>query len=253
MSDPVEIAELHHRYQIQASWTRELRRRVLHDVGGSETSSVLEVGSGTGIILGDVHRLLNARPVGLDIDPKASLFAASIDPQSDYLTGDGFALPFDDDAFDLSLCHFLLMWVQDPLRILSEMQRVTCPGGWVLALAEPDYEARLDHPPELIALGDAQRRSLEQRGVDPRVGRRLATYLHQAGFNEVTVGILGSEWRGAPPESDWASEWDTLHKDLEDAMPYPDLRRLQTIDREAWKQGTRVLFVPTFYGFARVP
>lgn len=253
MPDPTDISDLHQRYQVQASWTRELRRRVFHDVSGSDPTNALEVGTGTGVILADVQRTLKAATVGLDINPEAVLFAKSVSPGSAYLAGDGMDLPFPDNTFDVCLCHYLLMWVVDPLRILQEMRRVTRSGGWVLALAEPDYEGRLDHPPDLIKLGSAQMKSLQRRGVDVIIGRRLASILHRTGLDEITVGILGSEWHGAPPQPELASEWNTLFRDLEGELPAADTQQLLSLDDDAWQEGSRVLFVPTFYGLARVP
>ena len=88
-------------------------------------------------------------------------------------------------AFDITFCHFLLLWVQHPLQALSEMQRVTRPGGFVLALAEPDYDHRLDTPASLTLLGRWQAESLRRQGADPGIGARLADLFRQTGLQIV--------------------------------------------------------------------
>lgn len=222
-------------------------------VGASSPHWLLEVGCGTGVILAQARQDLNAYTAGLDIDPSALQFARRFDPHSRYVCGDGMLSPFADGIFDVSLCHFLLMWVQTPIRILQEMRRVTRSGGWVMALAEPDYGGRIDHPPELVDLGLKQRRALQSRGVDPETGRQLASYFQSAGLDDATVGILGSEWRDPPPQEVRLSEWETLFEDLGDELSEAELLALRRLDHEAWRRGERVLFVPTFYAWARVP
>jgi SAM-dependent methyltransferase len=53
-------------------------------------------------------------------------------PHAD-LVGSVEALPVDDASFDLVLCTQVLEHVDDPLRAVSELRRVTAPGGRVLA------------------------------------------------------------------------------------------------------------------------
>jgi SAM-dependent methyltransferase len=53
-------------------------------------------------------------------------------PSAD-LVGPVEALPVDDDSFDLVLCTQVLEHVDDPAQAVRELQRVTKPGGRVLA------------------------------------------------------------------------------------------------------------------------
>ena len=47
--------------------------------------------------------------------------------------GDVYALPFEDDSFDVTHAHQVLQHVADPVAALREMARVTRPGGIVAA------------------------------------------------------------------------------------------------------------------------
>jgi SAM-dependent methyltransferase len=47
------------------------------------------------------------------------------------IAGDGYALPFDDDTFDLVFSSNVLEHVEDPARFIDESVRVAKPGGIV--------------------------------------------------------------------------------------------------------------------------
>jgi hypothetical protein len=131
------------------------------------------------------------------------------------------------------------------------MLRVTRRGGAVLALAEPDYGGRIDYPPELQPLGEAQIQSLRQQGADPELGRKLSALLHDCGLIQVETGVLSGSWTQPPSREDLDIEWQVLESDLQGRDL--DLVRLRQIDEQAWAEGTRTLFVPTFYGWGIKP
>lgn len=170
------------------------------------------------------------------------------------ILADTHYLPFSTASFDFVLSHFLFLWLADPLRALCEMKRLTRPGGAVLALAEPDYGGRIDHPPELQPLGDWQAEALRQQGADPFIGRKLSALFHTAGLRQVETGVLGGQWTQPPQAEEWQSEWNILDADLaQDLHHKADLEKLKQADWQAWQSGVRTLYVPTFYAWGRVP
>jgi SAM-dependent methyltransferase len=242
----------HQRFYQQASWTASIRRRLYKMTDITNASHVLEVGSGTGVITEELATLFGLRPIGLDIDHAATAYANSRDRLSSYVTGDGLNLPFPNHRFDTTICHFLLMWIPDPDQVVLEMVRVTKPNGWVMALAEPDYGGRIDYPLEFAECGAMQERSLDAQGADPRIGRKLRALLTNAGLVGVKAGVLGGEWHGSPSLEEHASEWRILASDLGDTLSKKALTSLEQLDRKAWENGSRILFVPTFYAHGRV-
>jgi ubiquinone/menaquinone biosynthesis C-methylase UbiE len=54
-------------------------------------------------------------------------------PTLSFKEGNAQSLPFADNTFDLTYCRFVLMHLSDPLRAITEMVRVTKPGGMVVA------------------------------------------------------------------------------------------------------------------------
>ncbi|HIE56609.1 MAG TPA: methyltransferase domain-containing protein [Anaerolineales bacterium] len=251
---PFTPADWHRRFTRQAQWTRALRDYLLPRVGEKSAARTLEVGCGTGAVLTELSETLSFT-AGLDVNFTYLNLAMRNTPQARLTQGDAHTLPYASNNFDLTLCHFLLLWVDDPLQVISEMVRVTRSGGAVLALAEPDYGGRIDYPVELGVLGDWQRASLRRQGADPLMGRRLAGLFHQAGIEAVETGILGAQWPEAPDQETWESEWAVLESDLSqisEILEIPEMTKLKELDRMAHEKGERVLFVPTFYAWGRV-
>jgi SAM-dependent methyltransferase len=240
----------------QAGWTHQARQYLFSRLGLRAEDRVLEAGCGTGAVLGELAALGPGKLHGLDIRPDYLELAQHHLPAARLACGDAHHLPYAAGSFAAACCHFLLLWVRDPLGVVAELSRVTRPGGTVLLLAEPDYGGRIDYPYELAILGEWQSQALTRAGANPQIGRRLSALLSRAGLVEIECGVLGGQWRGAPAEDDWQVEWQVLRADLEQLPGIlhgreADIGALKEIDRLAWQRGERVLFVPTFYAWGR--
>jgi ubiquinone/menaquinone biosynthesis C-methylase UbiE len=244
----------HQRFVRQATWTKSLRDFLFSQVKLEQARQVLEVGCGTGALLAETEGRFSGRSFGLDINPQHLEQAAAHTSRSILTLGDAHTLPFSSGTFDLTFCHYLLLWVHNPLRVIQEMSRVTLPGGYILAFAEPDYGGRIDYPFELSQLGCWQQEALRVQGADPQIGRQLADLFSQVGLDAVQIGLLGGEWKGIFSEEEWISEWQVLNHDLSllsQGWDQAQVEALQKLDRESREVKTRVLFVPTFYAVAR--
>ena len=160
--------------------------------------------------------------------------------------GDALALPYADHSFEIVFCHFLLLWLPNPQEALKEMMRVTVPNGHIIAFAEPDYSERVDKPIELAKLGKGQADSLRARGANPDIGGKLAELCYEAKIKIVETGTLSKSTREASAD-ERANEWETLKADLTGIVLVADIQKIKKIDDEAWRRGTRVLDVPTYY------
>ena len=216
----IDFKSLHARYKIQAGWTKAIRKNLISKIGLDDGDRLLEIGSGTGVITGELSaQLQECRIYGLDIHSPICKFAQQQDPRSTYLAGDGLHSPFLSESFLVVLCHFLLMWVPEIDALLEEMVRLAKPGGWVMAFAEPDYGGRIDNPRELEEIGHLQAASLEAEGADPLIGRKIRGAFHTAGLDRIQAGILGAEWTSADDPSGDRSEWNTLLDDISRYLP----------------------------------
>ena len=106
---------------------------------------VLDIGCGTGIAaLAAAGR--GAEATGVDINAGMLAVARRKAPDVSWIEAPAEDLPFVDDAFDVVLCQFALMFFADRSRALREMARVTRPGGrialmtWEAAERSPGYD-----------------------------------------------------------------------------------------------------------------
>jgi len=239
----------HARYLQQAAWTAQLRRYLYQKAGLTQESRILEPGCGTGAVLADCPA---KTPYGLDWDRSSLQIARQTVSRAALTTGNAVHLPFPVGYFDACITHYFLLWI-DAVAVLAECLRVTRPGGVIMALAEPDYGARIDYPAELEEIGRMQAESLRQQGADVRMGRKLAGLFSSAGLINITTGILGSEWSQTPDQASQILEWDVIEADVTGRIDPARLENLKQIDAEAWLRGERVLSVPTFYAIGWKP
>lgn len=240
------------RYRQQVGWSAAARRYLFKQVGLPADACILECGCAGGALLDALRSDDFLDLTGLDLDFE-SLSLAS--PNHKRLCADGMRLPFPPAAFEICLCHYYLLWVADPVQALREMRRVARPGGWVMALSEPNYAARLDAPPELRPLGWLQARALAQQGADTAIGARLAGLFAAAGLEDVVTGVLERPACSSLifDECAWQLEWDVLRTDLAGRLSPAELARYQALDRAARAAGTRELYLPVHYACGRVP
>ncbi|EAR25504.1 hypothetical protein A20C1_04536 [marine actinobacterium PHSC20C1] len=173
--------------------------------------SLLDIGCGPGTITAEfAERLAPAAVIGLDAAPaaieKASAFTAD---NLSFIVGDAYALPFDDNSFDLVHAHQTLQHLGDPVAALVEMKRVAKPGGFI-AVRDVDYAGIITYPelPGLHAWADLYDAVHRSNGGEPNAGRRMKSWAQQAGLTDLTV--TASIWNFST-EIDrewWGSMWE---------------------------------------------
>jgi SAM-dependent methyltransferase len=90
---------------------------------------VLDVGSGKGAFCGELARAGHG-VVGVDPSAAATRIAKMfVNPEGDFVLGEGEALPFSGARFDRAVSVCVLEHTKDDLRVLSEVHRVLKPGG----------------------------------------------------------------------------------------------------------------------------
>lgn len=246
-------SEWHQRYLQQAHWTQNLRTYLYKKAGVQAADRILDVGCGTGVLQQELPNYTSSHAIALDIDLAPLNYARQYAPLADYTQGDCLYLPYSNRCFDITLCHFVLLWVADVHQAVAEMVRVTHQNGHVMVMAEPDYGGRIDFPPELSKIGVWQTASLMEQGANPYIGRELRSVFHQVGVVDVEVGVMGGQWEDNSSDFDSSLEWDVIRSDLRlnnEFLGQADV--LEALEHNSRQNGQRLLFVPTFYAIGMV-
>ena len=187
--NPAEMYEAHMVPALFAPWAPVLLARATPRPG----DRVLDVATGTGAVARQVAPLVGVagRVVGLDPSPAMLAVARGLPRPAgaaiEWVAGDGLALPFDDDSFNLVLCQQGLQFFPDHILGLQEMRRVLVPGGRVGVMV---WQA-IDRQPAYAALDWAMAR----HGGGGRLTapfalgepEELTQLLTEAGFADATI------------------------------------------------------------------
>jgi ubiquinone/menaquinone biosynthesis C-methylase UbiE len=215
--------------------------------------SILDVGSGTGTAEVSLARLRvsQLKMVGIDlvVDRLREATAATrgMNARALYAAADACHLPFADRSFDSTFCVAVLQHIRDLGRAVSELARVTRPGGRVLAV-EPDNAARywfssVESGMIAAELGRRFFGSLaETRGESPAaaVGPMIPGVFGAHGIEPISVHLfpVSVSHLGSPPPALWESRRAAVDKAIARA-PDGALRRLGADYQKAIEQYAR--------------
>ena len=108
--------------------TRTWRKAVVAAVAPTVGEEILDLAAGTGTSTQPFYEA-GANPTACDFSAGMIEVGRSQFPHLTFVQGDAMNLPFADETFDAVTISFGLRNVQDPKKALSEMARVTKPGG----------------------------------------------------------------------------------------------------------------------------
>jgi SAM-dependent methyltransferase len=116
-------------------WSARVAPLLVQFAAVIDGDDVLDVGSGTGSLAAAVAAVApSSRIVGIDrAEPYVAVARARHrSERMRFEVGDAQQLPFEDASFDRTLSLLILNFVPDPQKALTEMVRVTRPGGTVV-------------------------------------------------------------------------------------------------------------------------
>ena len=177
-------------------------------------------------------------------------------------------LPFITGAFDATFCVAVLQHVNEVGRAMSELARVTRPGGRVLTV-EPDNSARYwySSSPVAVEAFEAATRFFtavaRARGdaTDPAVGPRVSAVCADFGIEPLSVQLfpVSATHIGPPPAAVWQSRRDAVTRELSPtstaevaALGQEYLDALDRYQRDAARQGPHFVEIQNTMLFATV-
>lgn len=179
--------------QVAATVTEHVKRRSYDLMRIRPGDKVLDVGCGPGTDTLALVRLVgdSGQVVGVDYDQAMITQAdraaanANVGPGVEHVHADAYALPFEPGEFDSCRSERLFEHLCHPEQALSEMVRVTKPGGSVVVVDSDWGSGSIDslHP-------DIERRViriLAQRLNNPYSGRQLYRLFRQRGLGDLVV------------------------------------------------------------------
>jgi demethylmenaquinone methyltransferase / 2-methoxy-6-polyprenyl-1,4-benzoquinol methylase len=191
------------------------RRVALHDAGLRKGMRVLDIATGTGLVLRSVAALVGNESLAIGLDPSSGMLAeCRKNCAAPLIQGRGEQLPFAGNRFDMVSMGYGLRHVEDLRALFAEYHRVLRPGGGLLLLeiTQPcsSFGRWLNRlylrtiVPRVVSVGtggDAARRMMDyfwetvENCVPPSV---ILEALKDGGFGDavrkVTGGVL-SEYR----------------------------------------------------------
>jgi ubiquinone/menaquinone biosynthesis C-methylase UbiE len=243
------ISEWHRQFVRQARWTRDWRIRLYRQAGLWQAQNILDVGCGTGFVTEEIAQHTKGKVIGLDMDLSMIEWAERKESRIEWTIGDACQLPFSEAKFDLVICNFLLLWVQNPAEVVREMVRVTKKGGFILDTAEPDYGGRIDYPTEL-PIAELMSKALRKAGANPNIGRQLRKLFNEAGLSS-EIGVIASLWNQEQMTAELDEEWQLIERSIGDESEVETLERYKNLEKQAFQTGERLMFMPIFYAIGR--
>jgi SAM-dependent methyltransferase len=168
------------------------RDAYLDTLGLHPSATVLEIGSGTGVVaralasrtgFSGTVTAVDQSPVLLDAARRLAA-AEGVAERVDFRVGDAHGLDLADASYDAVIAHTLVSHVTDPAAVLEEAARVVRPGGAVVVF-DGDYASWTFGCSDPV-LGKAMEEALLAAVISkPRVLRDMPRLLRQAGLQVV--------------------------------------------------------------------
>lgn len=120
--------------------------------------------------------------------------SAGADLPVSFQIGDAHHLDFPDQSFDRACAALVFVHVDDPVRVLQEMVRVTRPGGRIVVYESQTWNASFFGADihATRAVTDAFARQVRNSWVD----LQMLQLFRNAGLTDLSVEPVTATWRG---------------------------------------------------------
>lgn len=165
---------------------------------------VLDVGCGPGALTAELVKRVGAEAVSA-VDPSESFIAALRErfPAVEVKRGSAEALPFSDGTFDATLAQLVVHFMTDPVGGLTEMRRVTLPGGVVAACVWDHADGRGPLGPFWEAARQLDPNLVDESNLPGVRQGHLAELFRAAGLRDVDETTVTATTEHATIEDWW--------------------------------------------------
>ena len=186
------------RLSLQATVVASLEFPALEEAGLRDGLTVLDLGSGPGVLSAALTRRFPAvNVVGVEPEPSLRETAEALAVRQgtaercQFVHGTAQRIPLPADSVDFAYARLLFQHLGEPEIALRELARVVRPGG-VVCVMDADDGSIMIHPPvpEWERLEPAIREVQAGMGGDRLVGRKLQGLLAGVGLEGVMVQQL---------------------------------------------------------------
>jgi ubiquinone/menaquinone biosynthesis C-methylase UbiE len=160
---------------------------VLKSFGLKPGMTVLDVGTGAGFYLPYLSKMVSdsGKVYAIDISPEAVEYAKSKVSQLglknvEVLTSQENKIPFPDNTVDFTYMAFVFHELEDPVKFLKELERVSKPIGYLALIDWKKEERDKGPPPDEVYSEWEVGMILEEAGL--RVGRVVEVGPYAYGF-----------------------------------------------------------------------
>jgi ubiquinone/menaquinone biosynthesis C-methylase UbiE len=124
---------------VQTNWLSNIHRNIVDHATRNTQGTIIDIGCGTGRLL---QRLMDkfGTGVGVDLSPEMVKEASrqarekEFEQRLNFIQGDAYQLPFEDNEFDTSLSTCVMFLLPEPEKGIAEMIRVTKSKGQLMML-----------------------------------------------------------------------------------------------------------------------
>ena len=182
--------------QLLATKVEPLKRRsyeLMHITNGHK---VLDLGCGPGIDTIPLAQFVGhtGQVIGIDIDKEMINLANAKAKEAnvnDWVTHKHFeaeSIPYNSNYFDSCRCERLLQHLLYPVRVISEMVRVTKPNGWIV-VSDTDHSTLTIDSPD-IDIEWKLRRFHTELFKNGYIGRQLYRLFKRQNLEDIAVEIF---------------------------------------------------------------
>ncbi|UJG44100.1 MAG: methyltransferase domain-containing protein [Candidatus Heimdallarchaeum endolithica] len=235
------IDQLDAQYKRQSVWTKDYRNRIYRQIGIKGARRVLEVGCGTGTITKEIREKTSAQITAIDRDHLVIATAQENITDVEFYRMSVEKMSFRDETFNIVLCNYFFMWLDKPFKSLMEMVRVCKTGGYIVALAEPDYGGWIEHPD--FGLGKQHIEGIKKQGADPFVGRKILSLFESAGL-ETNISVVANVWEKERLLEQIKNEWKLVLET--EQITDEEYQEIMKKEVKTIEENMRMIFLPIF-------